>query len=78
MSDTTPNHNLPGWDATDTLATTSLAKQWAKKYLQKLIDPDDIWDASSKGMRSLSGEVEGRSLLRGRVAFEQKPMIINE
>jgi hypothetical protein len=67
MGDTTPNHNLPGWDATDTLATTSLAKQWAKKYLQKLIDPDDIWDASSKGTRSVSGDAEGRSLTAQRL-----------
>ena len=55
MGDTTPKPYLPGWDATDSPAT-SLAKQWAKKYLQKLVDPDDIWDASSTGMRSLTAQ----------------------
>lgn len=46
MGDITPTPKLQGWDMTENTSTTSLAKQWAKKYLQKLIDPEDSWETS--------------------------------
>ena len=67
MSDITPKSNLPGWEATENSAATSLAKQWAKKYLQKLIDPDDIWDSRSQEMRSPSAPDDSRSLTAQRL-----------
>lgn len=53
MGDITANPALQEWETTADSAATSLATQWAKKYLQKLIDPEDAWEASSQGTRSL-------------------------
>lgn len=67
MGDTTPNPNPQDWEATDNPAATSLAKQWAKKYLQKLVDPNDLWEASSKGMRLRFAQREAQSLTAQRL-----------
>ena len=48
MGDITPNPRLQGWDRTENTSATSLAKQWAKKYLQKLIDPEESWETGAQ------------------------------
>lgn len=53
MGDITTNPALQEWEMTANTSAASLTKQWAKKYLQQLIDPDDFWEASSQGTRSL-------------------------
>jgi hypothetical protein len=53
MGDITPNPRLQGWEMTENNSATSLAKQWAKKYLQRLIDPEESWETGALGTRSL-------------------------
>lgn len=34
----------------------TLSKLWAKKYVQKLTEPEEAWEASSKNMRSITAQ----------------------
>ncbi|HEY9606619.1 MAG TPA: hypothetical protein V6C85_33730 [Allocoleopsis sp.] len=34
----------------------TLSKLWAKKYVQKLIEPEAAWEVSSKGMRTITAQ----------------------
>ena len=75
MGDITPNPRLQGWDMTDNTSATSLAKQWAKKYLQKLIDSEETWEtytqetllSSVYGDGTRTATAERRSLIAQRL-----------
>lgn len=67
MGDITSNPNLPGWESTNNHAATSLAKQWAKKYLQKLVEPNALWETNLTGAQLSSFSPEGRSLIAQRL-----------
>lgn len=40
----------------ETNSIQMLSKLWAKKYVQKLIEPEDTWEATSKGMRAITAQ----------------------
>lgn len=40
----------------ETNSIQMLSKLWAKKYVQKLIEPEDAWEANSKGMRAITAQ----------------------
>lgn len=39
---------------TEANSIQTLSKLWTKKYVQKLIEPEDVWEVSSKEMRTIT------------------------
>ncbi len=56
MGDITRNPAPHEWDTTAKISAESITQQWAKKYVRKLIDAEDIRNTTSKGTRSLTAQ----------------------
>lgn len=56
MGDTTGNPARHEWETTAKISAESITQQWAKKYVRKLIDSENTWEATSKGVRSLTAQ----------------------